>query len=69
MARCKRRLQEIDPRLFDDLMEVSAVRQVQFKERKPKERSFREMTKILRTAPSYKSLLNELKTLPRRKKY
>lgn len=58
----------MDPRFWDDMMNVSAVRQVKFKERKPSDKSFREMTRILRTAPSYPNILKELKTLPKKRK-
>jgi len=67
VATNKRKLDAMDPKFWEDMMQVSAVRQVKFKEHKPSDKSFREMTRILRTAPSYPRLMEELKSLPKRR--
>jgi len=66
--KCKRKIDAVDPSLWDDLMDASIARQMKFKERKPRDKSFREMTRLLRTTPSYRLALQELKSLPKRKK-
>ena len=58
----------IDRDFLDDLMNASAVRQVRFKERKPSDKSTREMTRLLRTTPSWPMVINELKILPKKKR-
>lgn len=58
----------IDSDFYNDIMDASAVRQVKFKERKPQDKSTREMTRLLRTAPSWQRVISELKTLPKKKR-
>jgi hypothetical protein len=58
----------VDESFLDDIMDASAVRQVKFKERKPADKSTREMTRLIRTTPSWPMVINELKLLPKRKK-
>jgi hypothetical protein len=68
MTSKKRKLDAVDEKFWNDIKDVSIVRQMKFREIKPKERSFREMTKLLRTAPSYPKVINELKTLPKKRR-
>jgi len=57
-----------DELFHSKLMQVSAERQINFKEFRPSDKSFREMTRLIPTCPSWPKLERELKTMPKRRR-
>lgn len=63
----KSKLGRVDPEWDKEMIKDVALARIQ-KGLEKKMLSSREITKIMRNAPSYQQILRELKSLPRRKK-